>query len=207
MSYPGPPASSDFPWIDAGGPVPAADTYGTLLPASFRRRRGLLVRNPVGNRSPGAVFSPEGQFPQRSRTRVPFRRRFLSGGRIPAADTYGTLLPASFRRRRGLLVRNPVGNRSPGAVFSPEGQFPQRSRTRVPFRRRFLSGGRIPAADTYGTLLPASFRRRRGLLVRNPVGNPPSVDVIPAPAVEKASPSMCCVCRSMLPVAQILRQT
>ena len=126
MSYPGPPASSDFPWIDAGGPVPAADTYGTLLPASFRRRRGLLVRNPFGNRCPGVVFSPEGAFPQLVRTE-PFSRRHFDAER---PFSYGipskAFAAASFRRRRAHLVRNPVCSPLSGAVFSPERGFPPR---------------------------------------------------------------------------------
>ena len=56
----------------------AADAYGTLLPASFRCRRALLVRNPVGNRRCGVVFSPEGGLSQQVRTKPLLRRQFLA---------------------------------------------------------------------------------------------------------------------------------
>ena len=165
MSYPGPPASSDFPWIDAGGPVPAADTYGTLLPASFRRRRGLLVRNPFGNRCPGVVFSPEGAFPQPVRTEPFSRRHFDAGGAFSYGIPSVTGLPAPFSRRRG-SSRSDHGQGCPsGVVFSPEGAFPQLVRTEPFSRRHFEAGGAfsyvIPSASHRLSTLSQRLRWRR----------------------------------------------
>ena len=186
MSYPGPPASSDFPWIDAGGPVPAADTYGTLLPASFRRRRGLLVRgipSVTGVPAPfslrrahsrsdhgqgcpsGVVFSPEGAFPQLTRTEPFSRRHFDAGGAFSYGIPSVTGLPAPFSRRRG-SSRSDHGQGCPsGVVFSPEGAFPQLVRTEPFFRRHFDAGGAfsygIPSVTHRLSTLSQRLRWRR----------------------------------------------
>ena len=87
-------------------------------PASFRRRRALLVRNPVGNPPPGevltpeatsqresryyrgsgAVFSPKGAFSQRSRTKETLRRQNDAGAWAVEENPYETGLQAPRAR-------------------------------------------------------------------------------------------------------------
>ena len=67
--------------------------------------------------------------------KIPLRRHFFSGGRVPATAAEKNKSPARIRRRRARLVRNPVGSPRSGAVFSPKDPFPQQRRTKSFLRR------------------------------------------------------------------------
>ena len=118
-------------------------TYGTFAPASFWRRKAHLVRNPVRSPIFGVILAPEGASRTESRREPQLRRRFLAGGRIAAAMTYGTFAPASFWRRKAHLVRNPVRSPIFGVILAPEGASRTESRREPQLRRRFLAGGRF----------------------------------------------------------------
>ncbi len=110
-----------------------------LLPGERRYRmttRVPLARNRVGVLASGAEFSPEGPLSQQSRTKTRPRRQILAGGCTFAADAYETFLPASFRRRKALLVRNPVGNPRSGVIGHRRDQSQRRGTPPRRFRPR-----------------------------------------------------------------------
>ena len=114
------PLRRDF---DAGAVFLCVMAARTCPPASFGRRRAHLVRNPFENPTPGVIWAPEGAFRTESRREPRSRRQFLAGGRVSYVIPSEPLVPASFPRRRALLVRNPVENPGPGVIFSPEMRF------------------------------------------------------------------------------------
>ncbi len=142
----------------------------TALQAEYRvlsaggqgaRRTAPQGRHAWAAAATSATGAPEGTFPQPRRTGPSFRRRFLAGGLTSFVIPSGSLLPARFRRRKPLFSENLAitaapapfsrrrarsrsrGARSPpsGAVFSPEGAFPQLRRTGSSFRRHPAAGG------------------------------------------------------------------
>ena len=146
---------------DAEGHFFAENAAGTQLPAAFLRLRAYFRSECVRDLCSGVTSSPKGPSRTESRLKFRFRRHFLAGGRVFAAAAYETFPPASFLRRRALLVRNPVRSPGSGVTFSPRGAFLQRMRTRPSLRRHFLSGGRPFAENAAGTHLPAPFSRQR----------------------------------------------
>ena len=104
----------------------------TCPPASFGRRRALLVRDSVRSPGIGVNSSPEGASRTESRREPASRRRFFSGGPFSYVIASITQTSASFPRRRTHLVRDPVGNPPFGVISSPEGAHPQRRSSPLP---------------------------------------------------------------------------
>lgn len=124
--------------------LPARERWD--VKAWSRRGRGGEKRASGEKRAPKQVFRTE------FRLKRALRRRFLAGGRICTAAAYEVFPPASSRRRRTHLVRNPVGDRRFGVNSSPEGASAQRRRTEPCLQRQFLAGGHICAASTHETV-------------------------------------------------------
>ena len=125
------------------------------MATAVRRRLGRSIVGGGEKRSFGEKTTPEGASRMESRTRTSLRRHFLAGGRVSAGASYGTFSPASFRRQRVRLVRNPVGNPCSGVIFSPEGASRTESRTKSRFRRQILAGSAFFSAAPSRPLAPA----------------------------------------------------
>ena len=97
-------------------------TYITLR-RKIGAREAPFVRERCENAPSGEKLAPEAHFRTESRPKPRFRRPLLAGGRISAAAAHETFPPASFPRRRGTFIRNPVGSPPPGVIFSPEAHF------------------------------------------------------------------------------------
>ena len=100
-------------------------------------------------------MTPERTFRTRFRRKSTLRREIRAGGSFSYVIAAIARPPASFSRRKALLVRSGVGNQGSGVISTPEG--PSRTEwSREPrLRRRFLAGGPV----SYG--IPSEARLRR----------------------------------------------
>ena len=129
-------------------PVTPRDGMGTLPPYALSKNGGTEPHGivyPKGRCSP-----PKEVILHRACQKMPLRRKTGARRRTSCGIPSETSVPASFSRRRALLVRNPVGNPGPGVISSPEGAFLRVNRTKVVFRRHFLAGGRVLARGRTG---------------------------------------------------------
>ena len=91
-------------------------------------------------------MTPERTFRTRFRRKSTLRREIRAGGSFSYVIAAIARPPASFSRRKALLVRSGVGNQGSGVISTPEG--PSRTEwSREPrLRRHFDAGGRVSAA-------------------------------------------------------------
>ena len=152
LSTPGPSLSPPVPVP----PFPLPSPSPSISVSVKRGRRLPRSREPLFTDT-----DKEGERGARSPMEPSPRRHFGAGGRVPAAITHEAALPAPISRRRACLVRNPVGTPTPGVKNSPEGVPRTESRREPLLRRRFLAGGRVPAATEGETPAPVPKSRRR----------------------------------------------